>query len=519
MSFLNHICSKRLLITAIALILILSACSKTPEPTSFTTYESTPTSVVTIEPNSKPEVGSTPMNVGGVQGKGRPTDQYACNINAEGYCIFTGTPHKNGLRPGTNEIVDNEGTFLFIVDESAAANSSGKILNPKGTPAFDGDKLIRISQVNMTEDEKAFHKAMAIMFPIRNALMYDIKEISQNKWQKLVKELRVRQIKDITYLGGPTPKDNYYGRDGIFGLAKNPNGRDIHHDVMKFLEESGLYLLCHVTSGEFSQMLRESHPEGHDPCNDAGISKKVPFGSLTEQPVLQNFSINNLGPYDPVNTTFGDLKFDSRFGNRVFNEFGMMRLDGHGNEHYNPTFEFRAPATTKVISPITGVISYAEWQSSQNDWEIHIRPTAQSEWGFGIDHIVSIDCIRPEDPANTCNLPLVVGGKIVSEGTTVNEGEVLGYIGNWSDPENIGIGGRTELTVFKYLDDYSGTINYCPTLYISETSLGNKISDLMGSYEEWSGNLNIYNQKEMPSPGCLYKAIKQTGEKTEPIKE
>jgi hypothetical protein len=41
----------------------------------------------------------------------------------------------------------------------------------------------------------------------------------------------------------------------------------------------------------------------------------------------------------------------------------------------------------------------------------------------------------------------------------------------------------------------------------------------MESYEEWSGNPNIYNQKEMPSPGCLYKAIKQTGEKTEPIKE
>ena len=90
-------------------------------------------------------------------------------------------------------------------------------------------------------------------------------------------------------------------------------------------------------------------------------------------------------------------------------------------------------------------------------------------------------------------------------------------IGNWSDPENIGIGGRTELTVFKYLDDYSGTINYCPTLYISETSLGNKISDLMESYEAWSHNPDIYNQEAMPYPGCLYKAIKQTGEKTEPL--
>ena len=498
---------------------ILLTCTNTSEPTSFTTDELTPTSVVTIETSSESGADSAPKNVGNSQGKGRPADKYTCNINTKGYCIFTGTPHENGLRPGSNEIVDNKGRFLFTIEGSAAAKSSGEILKPMGTPAFDGDKLIRISQENMAEDERAFHRVMAIMFPIRNALMYDIEDLNQGKWQELVEELRVRQIKDTTYTGGPTPRDNYYGRDGIFEIARNPNGKDIHHDVMKFLEESGLYLLCHVTSDKFSQMLRESHPEGHDPCNEAGITKKIPFLSVTEQPVLQNFSILNLGPYDPEKTTFGDLKFDSRFGNRVFNEFGIMRLDGRGNAHYNPAFEFRAPATTKVISPISGVISYTEWQPSQNDWEIHIRATTQSEWGFGLDHIVSIDCVRPEDPANTCNLPLVVDGKVVSEGMTVNEGQVLGYIGNWSDPENIGIGGRTELTVFKYLEDYSGTINYCPTLYLADPELNDTISDLMRSYEQWSGNPNTYNQEEMPSPGCLYKAIKQTGEKTEPIKE
>jgi len=35
---------------------------------------------------------------------------------------------------------------------------------------------------------------------------------------------------------------------------------------MKFLEESGLYLLCHITSDDFAQMLADTHPEGHNPC-------------------------------------------------------------------------------------------------------------------------------------------------------------------------------------------------------------------------------------------------------------
>jgi hypothetical protein len=46
---------------------------------------------------------------------------------------------------------------------------------------------------------------------------------------------------------------------------------------MKFLEEAGLYFLCHVTSDNFGQMLQDTHPEGHDPCEDAKITEKIPF--------------------------------------------------------------------------------------------------------------------------------------------------------------------------------------------------------------------------------------------------
>jgi hypothetical protein len=207
----------------------------------------------------------------------RPEDKYACLINSEGYCIFTGSPHSNGLRPGTDEIVDRNGDFLFLLDQAVAINSSQKILEAKGTPAADGDSLIEYSQAELSDDEKSFHRVMATMFPIRNALMYDIKELTQASWDELVFELKKRQIKESTYTSGKTPKDNYYGRQAIFDLAKSPNGKDIHHDIMKFLEESGLYLLCHVTSDEFNQMLKETHPEGHDACSEANITKKISF--------------------------------------------------------------------------------------------------------------------------------------------------------------------------------------------------------------------------------------------------
>ena len=208
---------------------------------------------------------------------GRIENRYACEIGPNGYCIFTGRPHETGLKQGTDEVLDRDGNFLYSVNEAVAASSSGEILKATGRPAFDGDDLIESSQDGMTGDEKAFHKVMAIMFPIRNALMYDIAIVTQSEWDELVKDLAKRTIKETTYTDGVTPRDNYYGRQGVFGLAKNPEGKDIHHEVMRFLEEAGLYLLCHVTSNEFNQILKGTHPEGHDPCEDARIITKIPF--------------------------------------------------------------------------------------------------------------------------------------------------------------------------------------------------------------------------------------------------
>ena len=208
---------------------------------------------------------------------GRIENRYACEIGPNGYCIFTGRPHETGLKQGTDEVLDRDGNFLYFVNEAVAASSSGEMLKATGRPAFDGDDLIESSQDGMTGDEKAFHKVMAIMFPIRNALMYDIAIVTQSEWDELVKDLAKRTIKETTYTDGVTPRDNYYGRQGVFGLAKNPEGKDIHHEVMRFLEEAGLYLLCHVTSNEFNQILKDTHPEGHDPCEDARIITKIPF--------------------------------------------------------------------------------------------------------------------------------------------------------------------------------------------------------------------------------------------------
>ena len=111
-------------------------------------------------------------------------------------------------------------------------------------------------------------------------------------------------------------------------------------------------------------------------------------------------------------------------------------------------------------------------------------------------------------------------GEAIRKGMIVNENDVLGYVGNWSDYENIGINGRTELMVFKYLDGFKGVMNYCPTLHLDEkmkNGLLSTISELMKSYEQWIEKDSIYNQSTMIAPGCIYKAIKEIDGKIELI--
>ena len=244
-----------------------------------------------------------------------------------------------------------------------------------------------------------------------------------------------------------------------------------------------------------------------------------------EAPKLMNLLIQNLGPWDQSKETFGDLKFDSRFGTTIFDDFGMVHNPGQSNEYDNPTFEFKAPADSIVISPVSGVVTRLVWQPSsgykQDDWEIIISPSRSSNWGVLIDHLVSIDCDRTGTIPVDCELPLTINGQIISEGTTIEANDVIGYVGNWEDTTNSGINGRTELTLFKYYSDKSGVTNYCPTMYLDESVeslFKTKIQDLMSNYDTWPGNsasnnqdqkVFSYNQGEMVSPGCRYSAIEE----------
>jgi len=192
--------------------------------------------------------GDPPAGGGG--GAGAHVDNYACEIDADGYCIFTGTPHAVDLA-------------ALAEDGSQVVDGDGVRVAPQGKPIQDGYGLAATEAAVTDADELGYVRVFRALAPIRDALMYDIAGVDAARWAELAAVLRDNGIKtESENLDSDRPPDRAYGIDDIYARARDPQGADIHHSVMKFLEESELELKCLWLT------LDLTNPEGVDPCVD-----------------------------------------------------------------------------------------------------------------------------------------------------------------------------------------------------------------------------------------------------------
>ena len=246
----------------------------------------------------------------------------------------------------------------------------------------------------------------------------------------------------------------------------------------------------------------------------------------SEPPLLMNLLIENWGPYDSSTGISGDFEFRSDLEAIFFYEYGRLNAIGTPDEYENPTFEYQVPRDTFVYMPIDGVVSRTRWQPTsgykQDDWEIFIKPSMESDWMIIIDHVVSIDCDRSS--TKVCDLPLTINGVEITTGTEVKAGDLFGYVGNREDNSGGNVFGRTEITIGKYIEDGNqvvGTISYCPMNYLDPSvkqSLESSVNNIMASYETWLGDSSFYDESNMVAPGCIYSQISETNGKTTPTK-
>jgi len=259
-----------------------------------------------------------------------------------------------------------------------------------------------------------------------------------------------------------------------------------------------------------------------------GMSNMSGSGSMPgndNPPLLKNLLIGNWGPYDSSTGVSGDFEFRSDLQLVFFDEFGRVHSAGTPGAYDNPTFEYKVPRDTLVYIPIDGVIDFFQFQPTtsykQDDWELMIKPSMNSDWAVVIDHVVSLNCDRSS--RSVCQDPLTVNGVEIYSRMQVKAGDLLGYVGNYEDGEGGSVFGRTEITIGKYVragnqQDFN---NFCPTNYLDPSvkdSLLASVTAIMASYESWLGDSSFYDEANMVSPGCWYSEIFESNGKTTPKK-
>ncbi|MDP7559724.1 MAG: hypothetical protein QF745_04210 [Planctomycetota bacterium] len=148
--------------------------------------------------------------------------------------------------------------YNLVVDKN------GNEVLPQGRPFQEGYKLTKTTVTVKSHNKRAYAKVFAIMAPMRDALIFNVKTTTRDEWLKMTAILEKNKIKTKQWLGGPTPRDNYYSSKGIFGYLKN-NGPD-YHPMMKYLEEAELELKSRVFSKDFDF----TNPQGVNPYPDPG---------------------------------------------------------------------------------------------------------------------------------------------------------------------------------------------------------------------------------------------------------
>lgn len=153
-----------------------------------------------------------------------------------------------------------------------------------------------------------------------------------------------------------------------------------------------------------------------------------------------------------------------------------------GKNILNPNFEYASlRSSTKVISPIDGVIAFIRPQEDTKDYEVFIQTFEGSIWTISMDHLIKLE---------------------VKKGDKVSIGDVIGY------PNIQGNGTyRFEIQINK--DKDGKTSYYCPTFLLESNAreiLGKKITDMEKSWESVS-KLDLYSIEKEKYPGCLFESF------------
>lgn len=200
--------------------------------------------------------------------------------------------------------------------------------------------------------------------------------------------------------------------------------------------------------------------------------------------LLKSIGIN-IDFYDPATGRAGDLVFTRdklQFG-VLFTEYGFTipaSMSATGQNKRNPQPTFILPMGTKVRSIVDGIVVGVPVLYS-GDYSIQVASDTNSQWRYETEHVTN---------------PLVKAGDIVKAG------QIIAEVSPHSKESNAGYG----LVEIGILKGGNPPQHICPFAYLDpsvKNEIQNKLLAFYKSWEEYRGDMNLYDEANQEVSGCL----------------
>jgi len=126
-----------------------------------------------------------------------------------------------------------------------------KILGASPLPWTNGDRLVGTDEKVSGDDWNGYTLIFELMAPLRDMMMFTPDVLIQNEelWNMYTRALTDCNAKTEDYVASRAGGIQY-STSQIYDIMSDPKNKDIHHNVLQFLEEGSIDLVCLSTDLE-----------------------------------------------------------------------------------------------------------------------------------------------------------------------------------------------------------------------------------------------------------------------------
>ena len=144
---------------------------------------------------------------------------------------------------------------------------AGSMLSVSPKPWANGDKLVASTTKIEGDEWSGYALIFELMAPLRDMMMYHPSMLDDATWALWTRALTDCNAKTVDYVeerGGAQLSTSQ-----VYEVMKNPNYKDIHHNILQYLEEGAIDLVCLATDLEMTHCDATREVSGYvaDRCN------------------------------------------------------------------------------------------------------------------------------------------------------------------------------------------------------------------------------------------------------------